>query len=435
MLFLKPISTLKNTFAFWFIYFVIFCLNNISAQKIQSYDVVIYGGTSAGVSAAIQCSRMGKKVILIEPTNRIGGLTTGGLGKTDIENKQAIGGISREFYQKIKTYYLKPENWIWEKREDYKGVSYNTFEEDAMWAFEPSVALKVYQEMVKNESNIHIVYNQRLNRKTGIKKEKQVIKSIQMETGQIYQGKMFMDCTYEGDLMAASGVSYTVGRESNSQYGESLNGVQANNFNLTLQKKLSRNGIHHNFIEGVSPYLVKGNPNSGQILSFTKIMVQLHEAGNTTTLSHYLSLLDTAGLLTGIEKYANNTIRKRSSSPKFQVYNNALISAQSNDTFEMIQKDPAKWGRVVESAVGAHLLNQSLTEHFELSYWREGSAEVDFILKKRDEIIAIEVKSSKAAITDGMRKFKTQFSPNKMLLVGPDGLPWEQFLKTDIASL
>jgi predicted AAA+ superfamily ATPase len=101
----------------------------------------------------------------------------------------------------------------------------------------------------------------------------------------------------------------------------------------------------------------------------------------------------------------------------------------------MVQKDPAKWGRVVESAVGAHLLNQSFTEHFELSYWREGSAEVDFILKKQDEIIAIEVKSSKAVITDGMRKFKTQFSPNKMLLVSPDGLPWEQFLKTDIASL
>ena len=263
MLSLKPTPSLKNTFAFWFIYFVILFPINASAQIISSYDVVIYGGTSAGISAAIQCSRMGKKVILIEPTNRIGGLTTGGLGKTDIGNKQAIGGVSREFYQKIKTYYLKPENWIWETRDAYKGVGYDTFNEDAMWAFEPSVALKVFLEMIKNESNIHIVYNQRLNRKSGIKKEKQVIKSIQMETGQIYQGKMFMDCTYEGDLMAASGVSYTVCRESNSQYGESLNGVQANNFNLTLQKKLSRNGIHHNFIEGVSPYLVKGNPKSG----------------------------------------------------------------------------------------------------------------------------------------------------------------------------
>jgi hypothetical protein len=117
--------------------------------------------------------------------------------------------------------------------------------------------------MVKNESNIHIVYNQRLNRKTGIKKENQVIKSIQMETGQIYLGKMFMDCSYEGDLMAASGVSYTIGRESNSQYGESLNGVQANNVSLTLHKKASMNSIHHNFIDGVSPYLIKDDPRSG----------------------------------------------------------------------------------------------------------------------------------------------------------------------------
>jgi hypothetical protein len=136
-------------------------------------------------------------------------------------------------------------------------------DEDAMWAFEPSAALKVYLEMVKNESNIHIVYNQRLNRKTGIKKENQVIKSIQMETGQIYLGKMFMDCSYEGDLMAASGVSYTIGRESNSQYGESLNGVQANNVSLTLHKKASMNSIHHNFIDGVSPYLIKDDPRSG----------------------------------------------------------------------------------------------------------------------------------------------------------------------------
>jgi hypothetical protein len=241
-----------------------FLIQNLCiAQNIQSYDMVIYGGTSAGVSAAIQASRMGKKVILIEPFKRIGGLTTGGLGKTDIGNKQAIGGISREFYQNIKKYYLKPENWIYQNRESYRGVGYNTFEEDAMWAFEPSVALKVYHEMLEKEPNIRIVYQQRLNRKTGVKKEGHVIKSIQMETGQIYQGKMFMDCTYEGDLMAASGVSYTVGREANSQYGESLNGVQANNVSLTLHKKISRNSMHHNFIEGVSPYLVKDNPKSG----------------------------------------------------------------------------------------------------------------------------------------------------------------------------
>ncbi len=269
MLYCKSVFIVKNAFAFGLIYLAILWPMNASAQITQSYDVVIYGGTSAGVSAAIQSSRMGKKVILIEPSNRIGGLTTGGLGKTDIGNKQAIGGISREFYQNIKKYYLKPENWIWEKREAYRGVGFNTFDEDAMWAFEPSAALKIYFDMLEKEPNIQIVYNQRLNRKSGVKQENKIIKSIQMETGQIYQGKMFMDCSYEGDLMAASGVSYTVGRESNNQYGESLNGVQANNVSLTLHKKASMNSIHHNFIDGVSPYLIKGNPKSG-LLPFVR---------------------------------------------------------------------------------------------------------------------------------------------------------------------
>ncbi|NQW76019.1 MAG: FAD-dependent oxidoreductase, partial [Cytophagales bacterium] len=218
MLSAHSVSIFGHLRTIWLILSTFLIQNLCIAQTIQSYDMVIYGGTSAGVSAAIQASRMGKKVILIEPFKRIGGLTTGGLGKTDIGNKQAIGGLSREFYQNIKKYYLKPENWIYQNRESYRGVGYNTFEEDAMWAFEPSAALKVYHEMLEKEPNIRIVYQQRLNRKTGVKKEGHVIKTIQMETGQIYQGKMFMDCTYEGDLMAASGVSYTVGRESNSQY-------------------------------------------------------------------------------------------------------------------------------------------------------------------------------------------------------------------------
>jgi hypothetical protein len=269
MLYCKSVLIIRNAFAFGLLYLAILWPMHTSAQMMQSYDVVIYGGTSAGVSAAIQSSRMGKKVILIEPSNRLGGLTTGGLGKTDIGNKQAIGGISREFYQNVKKYYLKPENWIWEKREAYRGVGYNTFDEDAMWAFEPSAALKIYFDMLEKEPNIQIVYHQRLNRKSGVKQENKIIKSIQMETGQIYQGKMFMDCSYEGDLMAASGVSYTVGRESNSQYGESLNGVQANNVSLTLHKKASMNSIHHNFIDGVSPYLIKGNPKSG-LLPFVR---------------------------------------------------------------------------------------------------------------------------------------------------------------------
>ncbi len=236
-----------------------------TAQK--KYDIVIYGGTSAGVAAAIQSSRMGKSVVLIEPTSRLGGLTTGGLGATDIGNKQAIGGISREFYQNIKKHYEDPKNWKWQNPEEYKQTR-NQGGEDAMWTFEPSAALRIYQNMLAPEK-IDIVYNQRLNRNFGITKEGNRIVEVEMENGSRYRGKMFIDATYEGDLMAAAGVSYTLGRESNKQYGETLNGVQANKINLTLNNRVSRNALHHNFIDGVDPYIVKGDPSSG-LLPFIK---------------------------------------------------------------------------------------------------------------------------------------------------------------------
>ena len=229
--------------------------------KQKEYDMVIYGGTSAGIAAAIQGSRMGKTVLLIEPTNRLGGLTTGGLGATDIGNKQVIGGISREFYQNIKAYYEKPENWKWQKASEYQ-ESRNTGREDAMWTFEPSAALAVYKKMMAPEK-IEVVYNQRLDRSGGVKKQGEKIVEITMENGASYQGKMFIDATYEGDLMAAAGVSYTVGRESNKDFGETLNGVQANDYSRTLRGTVSLNSVHHNFIDGVDPYIVKGDPASG----------------------------------------------------------------------------------------------------------------------------------------------------------------------------
>ena len=229
-----------------------------------SADIVIYGGTSAGVSAAIQSSRMGKTVLLIEPTNRIGGLTTGGLGQTDIGNKQVVGGVSREFYQNIKKYYEKSENWKWQERSDYidGGQTRTNDGEDAMWTFEPSAALAVYHDMIENE-NITLIYNQRLDRKNGVKKQGGKITEIKMDSGQVYKGKMFIDATYEGDLLATADVSYTVGRESNKQYGETLNGVQANYFSITIRGAISRNSSNHNFIAGVDPYVVKGDPSSG----------------------------------------------------------------------------------------------------------------------------------------------------------------------------
>ena len=244
------------------------CNNN---EDLNSADVVIYGGTSAGISAAIQAARLEKSVLIIEPTNRLGGLTTGGLGQTDIGNKQVIGGIAREFYRNIKSHYKDSANWVWQSRTDYKdgGQTRSGKEEDAMWTFEPSVALKVYHEMIKG-LDIKIVYNQKLNRATGISKASNTIHSISMESGDTYYGKMFIDATYEGDLLAAAGVSYIVGRESNSQYGESLNGVQTNKFGITLHETVSNNSVYHNFIEGVDPYIVKGDPSSGLLPFITE---------------------------------------------------------------------------------------------------------------------------------------------------------------------
>jgi hypothetical protein len=235
------------------------------SQANKQYDLVIYGGTSAGISAAIQSSRMGKTVVLIEPTNRIGGLTTGGLGQTDIGNKQAIGGIAREFYQNIKKYYQQPENWKWQKPAEYKdgGQTRTNSGEDAMWTFEPSAALKVFHQMLEPEKNITLVYNQRLNRKNGVKKIKSRITTIEMESGEVYAGKMFIDATYEGDLMAAAKISYTVGRESNKKYGETLNGVHTADTARTMTNQPARNSINHNFVKGVDPNIEKGNPKSG----------------------------------------------------------------------------------------------------------------------------------------------------------------------------
>ncbi|MBR9997342.1 MAG: FAD-dependent oxidoreductase [Cyclobacteriaceae bacterium] len=228
------------------------------------YDMVIYGGTSSGVVAAIQASRMGRSVLLIEPGTRIGGLTTGGLGQTDIGNKQAIGGISREFYQRIKTYYEDPANWKWQESPEYRdGGQTRTLEgEDAMWTFEPSAAMEVYRDMITGET-IDLVYQQRLNRGSGVVMEAGKIKSIIMESGKEYSGWMFIDATYEGDLMAAAGITYATGRESNNQYGENLNGVQANDTSLTLLGITSANGRNHNFVDGVDPYVIKGDRDSG----------------------------------------------------------------------------------------------------------------------------------------------------------------------------
>ena len=178
-----------------------------------------------------------------------------------------------------------------------------------------------------------------------------------------------------------------------------------------------------------------GSLYSGQILSFTKIIGQLQDAGNVTTLANYLKLLSDCGLLSGLEKYAGNVIRKRSSSPKFQVHNNALLTAQNGTTFQEIRVNPKEWGRLVESSVGAHLINYSISERYNLYYWREGNEEVDFIMEKGNKTIALEVKSGIHSDNTGMSVFAQKFHPEKVLLVGTGGIPYADFLKINPIEL
>jgi uncharacterized protein len=174
---------------------------------------------------------------------------------------------------------------------------------------------------------------------------------------------------------------------------------------------------------------------SGQILSYTKILGQLQDAGNTTTLSHYLNLLDTAGLLAGIEKYSADIIRKRSSSPRFQIHNNALLSAQKNEYYNEIIQMPDKWGHVIESSVGAHIINHSIAENYSVYYWRERNSEVDFVLERRGKVIALEVKSNDSEISKGLEVFNHKFKPDKLYLITNRGLSWKELLKINPVEL
>jgi len=170
---------------------------------------------------------------------------------------------------------------------------------------------------------------------------------------------------------------------------------------------------------------------SGQELSYNKMLGQLQGAGNTTTLAHYLDLLTQAGLLAGLEKYANQPQRRRSSSPKLNVLNTALMSAASGYSVEEAQGDRSYWGRLVESAVGAHLYNHSIPD-CRLYYWRHGHDEVDFILVKGNRVVAIEVKSASSKVTRrGLDSFSRQFKPHNEVLVGAQGVPLDIFLLTD----
>ena len=224
------------------------------------YDVVVYGGTAAGVTAAMQAKAMGKRVVLVGPDKHLGGLTSGGLGFTDTGNKAVIGGLAREFYHRVWLHYDGADAWRWQNKAEYGGKGQGTPAMDGanrtMWIFEPSTAERIFEDFVR-ESRIEVVRDEWLDRAKGVRKDGARIVAITMLSGKTYAGKMFIDATYEGDLLAAAGVAYHVGREANSVYGEQHNGV--------------RTGVlHHRHHFGylkdkISPYVVPGDPPSGVV--------------------------------------------------------------------------------------------------------------------------------------------------------------------------
>lgn len=219
---------------------------------------MIYGGTSAAVVAAVQAKRMGKSVVVVSPDRHLGGLSSGGLGWTDSGDKRVIGGLAREFYHRVWQHYQRPEAWRWQAREKFGNRGQGTEAMDdsmrTMWIFEPHVAERVFEDLVR-EHAIPVQRDEWLDREKGVAMAGGRITAITTLSGRTYRGKMFIDATYEGDLMAAAGVSYHVGREAKATYGEDWNGVQTG----VLHHR------HHFGVlkQGISPYRVPGDPSSG----------------------------------------------------------------------------------------------------------------------------------------------------------------------------
>ena len=240
------------------------------ASSAETHDLVVYGSSPAALTAAISAQRLGKSVVIVCPETRIGGLTTGGLGQTDIGNKQAFGGLARQFYRDVAAHYRAPDSWKWQKRADYlpDGQCAGTHGDESMWTFEPSAALRILERWEK-EYGLKIVRGEYLDRaKGGVSVADGRIVSFRTLSGRVFRGKMFVDATYEGDLLAAAGVSYAVGRESNATYGETLSGTQV------------ANARHHNFVDGVDPYVVKGDKASGLLPGFEAGAIEADGTGD-----------------------------------------------------------------------------------------------------------------------------------------------------------
>ncbi|MCF3648421.1 FAD-dependent oxidoreductase [Synoicihabitans lomoniglobus] len=240
--------------------YLLVALCGCGALIAAEHDVVVYGGTSAALTAAIQARQMGKTVIVVSPDRHLGGLTSGGLGFTDSGDKSVIGGLAQEFYHRVWQHYRQPDAWTWQKRAEFgnKGQGHRAIDDETetMWLFEPSVAESIFEAWVA-EHDIEVVRDEWLDRESGVAMHGDRITAITTLSGATYRGAMFIDATYEGDLMAAAGVDFRVGREANHEYGEEHNGVQTG-------------VLHHNHHFGervvprpIDPYVVPGDPTSG----------------------------------------------------------------------------------------------------------------------------------------------------------------------------
>lgn len=237
-------------------------------QDAITSDVVVYGGTSAGVIAAVQAKKMGKTVVIVGPDKHLGGLSSGGLGWTDTGRKEVIGGLSRDFYHRVWKEYQRPETWKFQQPDEYGGRGQGTPAIDGgnrtMWIFEPRVAEKVFDEYVR-EFGIPVHRDEWLDRNGGVAVVDGRIQTIRMLSGKSFSGKVFIDATYEGDLMATAGVKYHVGRESKDVYGEDWNGVQTG----VLHHRHHFDAIPDE--TRIDPYVVPGDATSGVIAGVSSI--------------------------------------------------------------------------------------------------------------------------------------------------------------------
>lgn len=242
---------------------IIFLLGVINCySNTPKYDLCVYGESASGVIAAIQAARMGKKVVLLSKNNHVGGLVTSGLTATDMNRNDLVGGVTKEFYNRIYNYYLNKDAWFNQDRDSFmKSTLKRTYrgkndKRQIQWVYESSVAENIMKEMLK-ESGVEVLYNHRLDLSKKVEKKDNVIECIYLDNGKSISSKMFIDSSYEGDLLARAGISYIVGRESNLQYGETYNGIRVN-YNQGTD------------LTPISPYIKEGDPNSGLLPYISK---------------------------------------------------------------------------------------------------------------------------------------------------------------------